>query len=74
MDIVFSTYYQETPMQLPSAEPDTLFEDLLQDLPPETMAMADEFKAFPRARKIKTPRELLRAVLLYRMFPPKVSP
>lgn len=52
-------------MQLPSPDPDTLFEDLLQDLPPETVEMAREFKAFSRARKIKTPQQLLRVVLLY---------
>jgi DDE family transposase len=52
-------------MQLPSTDPETLFEDLLQDLPSETMTMAYEFKAFTRARKIKTPHQLLRVVLLY---------
>src|SRR5438067_12078753 len=52
-------------MQLPPPDPDTLFEDLLQDLPSETIAMAYTFKAFTRARTIKTPQQLLRAVLLY---------
>lgn len=52
-------------MQMPPTEPDIVFEDLLQDLPPETITMAYEFKAFTRARKIKTPQQLLRAVLLY---------
>jgi hypothetical protein len=52
-------------MQLPLADPDTLFEELLQDLPPETVPMAREFKAFARARKIQTPEQLLRVVLLY---------
>ena len=52
-------------MQLPPADPETLFEELLQDLPPETGSMAREFKAFARARKIKTPEQLLRVVLLY---------
>lgn len=52
-------------MQLPPTDPDTLFEDLLQDLPAETMTMAYEFKAFTRSRKIKTPQDLLRVVLLY---------
>jgi len=52
-------------MQMPSTDSDTVFEDLLQDLPPETIAMAYEFKAFCRARKIKTPQQLLRVVLLY---------
>jgi hypothetical protein len=42
-------------MQLPLTDPDTLFEELLQDLPPETMQMAREFKAFVRAKKVKTP-------------------
>jgi hypothetical protein len=37
----------------------------LQDLPPETIDMAYEFKAFTRSRKIKTPQDLLRVVLLY---------
>jgi Transposase DDE domain len=52
-------------MQLPPPDPDTLFEDLLQDLPSETAAMAREFKAFVRAKKVKTPQQLLRVVLLY---------
>lgn len=52
-------------MQLPPPDPEALFEDLLQDLPPETLQMAREFKAFTRVRKIKTPAQLLRAVLLY---------
>ena len=52
-------------MLQPPHDVDTLFEDVLQDLPPETVAMAREFKAFTRARKIKTPTQLLRLVLLY---------
>ena len=52
-------------MPPPSPDVDTLFEDLWQDLPPETVQMAREFKAFTRARKIKTPVQLLRVVLLY---------
>jgi Transposase DDE domain len=52
-------------MQMPPADPDTLFEELLQDLPPETTAMAREFKAFVRAKKVKTPQQLLRVVFLY---------
>ena len=52
-------------MQMPPPDPDTLFEDLLQDLPPETTAMAREFKAFVRAKKVKTPQQLLRVVFLY---------
>jgi len=44
---------------------DTPFEALLQDLPLELVDSAREFRAFTRARKIKTPQELLRVVLLY---------
>src|SRR2546425_12049306 len=52
-------------MQLPLTDPDTLFEELLQDLPPTTTHMAREFKAFVRAKKVKTPQQLLRVVFLY---------
>src|SRR5438128_10650863 len=52
-------------MQLPLTDPETLFEELLQDLPPETAHMAREFKAFVRATKVKTPECLLRVVLFY---------
>ena len=52
-------------MQLPLTDPDTLFEELLRDLPPETMQMARAFKAFVRAKKVKTPAQLLRVVFLY---------
>jgi len=56
---------KETTMLQPPQDVDTLFEDLLQDLPPETVEMARAFKAFTRARKVKTPVQLLRLVLLY---------
>lgn len=52
----------EWPLQLPLTDPDTLFAELLQDLPPETIPMAWEFKAFVRAKKVKTPEQLLRLV------------
>ena len=52
-------------MQLPLTDPDTLFEELLQDLPAETVQMARTFKAFVRAKKVKTPAHLLRVVFLY---------
>jgi hypothetical protein len=52
-------------MPLPLTDPATLFEDLLQDLPPETAYMAREFKALVRAKKVKTPEQLLRVVFLY---------
>ena len=51
-------------MQLPLTDPDTLFEELLQDLPSETVHMARAFKAFVRAKKVKTPAQLLRVVVL----------
>jgi hypothetical protein len=51
-------------MQLPLTDPDTLFEELLQDIPAETVPMAREFKAFVRAKKVKTPAQLLRVVFL----------
>jgi len=52
-------------MQLPLTDPDTLFEELLQDLPAETVQMARACKAFVRAKKVKTPAQLLRMVFLY---------
>jgi len=52
-------------MPLPLTDADTLFEHLLQDLPPETVQLAREFRAFVRAKKVKTPEQLLRLVLLY---------
>src|SRR5215471_2547408 len=52
-------------MQSPLTDADTLFEELLQDLPPETVPLARDFKAFVRAKKVKTPEQLLRLVLLY---------
>ena len=57
---------QEKPtMQLPLTNPETLFEGLLQDLPPETAQMARECKAFVRAKKVKTSEQLLRVVFFY---------
>jgi Transposase DDE domain len=52
-------------MQTPLTDANTLFEELLQDLPAQTVSMAREFKAFVRAKKVKTPAQLLRLVLLY---------
>jgi hypothetical protein len=52
-------------MQLPLTDPDSLFEELLQDLPPEVSSLAREQKAFVRAKKVQTPEQLLRIVLLY---------
>jgi hypothetical protein len=50
-------------MQLPRTDADTLFEELLQALPPTVSQMAREFKAFVRAKKVQTPEHLLRIVL-----------
>src|SRR5215217_1991919 len=55
----------EVSMQLPLTDPDTLFEELLQDLPSETMQMARTCKALVRAKKVKTPTQLLWVVFLY---------
>jgi len=49
-------------MPWPLTDPDTLFEELLQDLPPATVQMAREFKAFVRPKKVKPPEQLLRVV------------
>src|ERR671938_619739 len=48
-----------------SPQVDTMFEQLLQDLPAEVEQQARQFQAFARARKVRTPRQLLRVVLLY---------
>jgi hypothetical protein len=45
-------------MQLPLTDPETLFEDLLQALPPETVPMARACKAFVRAKKPRRSRPL----------------
>jgi len=52
-------------MVLPPKSKEKVFEELLQDLPPEFKELAIEFKAFTRFRKIKTVEELLRVVFLY---------
>lgn len=49
----------------PLQEADTTFAELLQDLPPDFEAQAREFRAFTRARVIKSPTQLLRLVFLY---------
>ncbi len=44
---------------------DTTFDKILQEIPAEVGMLAREFGAFTRKRAIRTPEELLRAVLLY---------
>ena len=51
-------------MPQPPQDVDTLLTDRLQDLPPETVQMARECKAFTRARQINTPVPWLRLVRL----------
>jgi hypothetical protein len=51
-------------MQLPLTDPDTLFERLWPDLPPETAQMARECTACVRAKKVQTPAHLLRVVFV----------
>ena len=51
-------------MQLPLTDPDTLFEELLQDLPAETVQMARAFKAFVRAKKVQDTSATLACGLL----------
>ena len=44
---------------------DSRFETFVQALPADYVAQAYEFKAFERARKIKSPQQLLQLVMLY---------
>jgi hypothetical protein len=52
-------------VNLPLSESDIAFEQFLQELPEDYEQLAREFKAFCRARKIKTPAELMRVVMSY---------
>nr|VFJ51604.1 MAG: Transposase DDE domain-containing protein [Candidatus Kentron sp. DK] len=52
-------------MSLPSANTNNAFENFVQELPPDSLDLAYKFKAFCRARKIKTPEQLLRVVMQY---------
>lgn len=52
-------------MTLPPPCPEASFEAFLKELPEGCLGMAREFKAFARGRKVKTPAELLRLVMLY---------
>jgi hypothetical protein len=63
--VAADTLQENHTMQSPLTDADTLFEQLWQDLPPETVHLAREFKAFVRAKKVKTPEQLLRVVFLY---------
>jgi hypothetical protein len=51
-------------MPLPPPDPETLWKELVHDLPPETAQMAWACTAFTRARTIKPPAHLGRVVVL----------
>ncbi len=51
-------------MQLPQ-HTHILFEEFIQELPSDYRELAYEFKAFTRARKIRSPLQLLQLVMLY---------
>lgn len=50
---------------LPITNPDTMFQQFLQELPQDYESLAYQFKAFTRPRKVNTPLQLLRLVFLY---------
>jgi len=52
-------------VSLPLPASDIAFEQFLQELPEDYETSAREFKAFCRARKIKTPADLLQVVMSY---------
>ena len=53
-------------MTLPPAPAvEIAFEKFLKELPPDYAALAYQFKAFVRARKIKSPAQLLQVAMLY---------
>ncbi len=52
-------------MSLPLKSDETTFDEFLQELPADFRELAVEFKAFCRARKIKTPEQLLRVAMSY---------
>ncbi len=52
-------------MSPPSVNLDTTFERFLQELPVDYWPLAIEFKVFCRARRIKSPAQLLQVVLCY---------
>jgi hypothetical protein len=55
----------EVSMQVPLTEPDTLCEELVPELPSETVQMARTCKAWVRAKKVTPPAPLLRVVCFY---------
>lgn len=52
-------------MSLPFGNTDTTFESCLPELPEDYWELAIEFKAFSRARQIKSPAQLLQVVFCY---------
>jgi hypothetical protein len=57
MGILFPLSSEKEERTVPQSpqDVDTLFEDLLQDLPPQTVQLARDFKACTRPRKVKPP-------------------
>ncbi len=51
-------------MQLPQSA-HILFDEFVQELPADYRELAYEFKAFTRARKIRSPLQLLQLVMFY---------
>lgn len=49
-------------MPMPLTDPETLCEELVQDLPPETAHLARECNAVVRAKQVKTPAPRFRVV------------
>jgi hypothetical protein len=49
----------------PAPAVEIAFEEFLKELPPDYAEMAYEFKAFARARKLKSPAQLLQVAMLY---------
>jgi hypothetical protein len=52
-------------MVLPPKSPEIAFAEFLKELPEDYHELAYEFKAFARARKIKSPAQLMQVVMQY---------
>ena len=52
-------------MVLPPQDPEISFGGFLKELPEDYHELAYEFKAFARARKIKSPAQLMQVVMQY---------
>jgi hypothetical protein len=52
-------------MVLPPKSPEIAFAEFIKELPEDYHELAYEFKAFARARKIKSPAQLMQVVMQY---------